>query len=685
MTEPMDTTDTTLFVRTSGEDLIRWERSRIVEALIREAGVDVGTAEEISRDVEARIVRSGISALTTNLIRELVDACLIERGMEEARRHHTRLGMPLYDVEKLIFHPNRENANIPHGPEGTNLILAEGIKREYALHHVFSREVADAHIMGDIHINGLGAVDRIYSITQSLGYLKKFGLNLPRSLAAAKPAKHAEVLLAHMVRFSALLQGFVVGNIGWRALNVSFAPYLVGMGDREVHQLAQMLVYEFSQLTSGKGGQAMFTDIHLSWEIPPFMAGLPIIGPGGKPAPFPIKAYEREARRFACALLEVYKKGDGRGRPFTFPRPFVHITPGFFGETGHGEFLELVCTVAAERGNPYLVFERDRKSAMSMYGYPFPYEPDDTLAPWTVRYFAVHNVTINLPRLAYRAGGDYGRLIALIDEAVDLAIQAHRQKGYFIERLLSFGEEGPLSVMAMKLDGYPYLRMDRACYLVGLMGLDDMVRIHCGESLHESPAALAFGVRVLERIKGVAGDKGRKANMRVIIDQSHAETTAHRFARLDLRYFSPRSGRIVRGDISSGSVYYNNFTSFSLSAPLPPLDRIRGEGLLHEAIEGEAATIIWLGETHPPPAVLMALVTKAYYETTCKQLVFSPDFTACDTCGHTCRGLKAICPRCGSGNTEGIAMITHYFSRVSGWNKGKRAELRDRFRIDGVA
>jgi ribonucleoside-triphosphate reductase len=29
---------------------------------------------------------------------------------------------------------------------------------------------------------------------------------------------------------------------------------------------------------------------------------------------------------------------------------------------------------------------------------------------------------------------------------------------------------------------------------------------------------------------------------------------------------------------------------------------------------------------------------------------------------------------------EGIARITQYFSRVSGWNKGKLAELKDRSR-----
>jgi anaerobic ribonucleoside-triphosphate reductase len=195
-----DTTDLTLFVRTSEEDVVRWDRRRIVEALIRETDIDVDTAEAISREVEKQIVQSGISLLTTPLIRELVDAKLIERGLDHARRMHALIGFPLYDVRQLIFLQNRESANVPHGPEGTNLVLAEGIKREYALHDVFSQDIGDAHIAGDMHIHGLGFIDRIYSSGQSLEYLKKFGLNLPHSLTVAKPAKHAEVLLAHMVR-----------------------------------------------------------------------------------------------------------------------------------------------------------------------------------------------------------------------------------------------------------------------------------------------------------------------------------------------------------------------------------------------------------------------------------------------------------------------------------------------------
>ena len=128
-----ETTDMALDVRTSGEDLTGWDRSKIVEALIRETGLDEQTADEISIEVEEVIKKAHIKCITAPLIRELVDSKLIERGLEETRKKHTRLGVPIYDVDQLILHPNKENANVPHGPEATNLTLAEGIKKEYAL------------------------------------------------------------------------------------------------------------------------------------------------------------------------------------------------------------------------------------------------------------------------------------------------------------------------------------------------------------------------------------------------------------------------------------------------------------------------------------------------------------------------------------------------------------------------
>jgi len=275
-----ETTDIALFVRTSREDIISWDRRKIIDALILETNVDINTADEISKEVEKQIVSSGISLLTAPLIRELVDAKLIERGLEKATKMHARLGFPLYDVGQLILYHNKENANIPHSPEGTNLTLAEGIKKEYAILNVFSDDVAYAHMVGDIHLHNLGYIDRPHCSYQSIEYIKKFGLSLPSSLAVAAPARHAETLVAQMVRFAAALQGNFAAAIIWDAVNLFFAPYLEGLSDREVKQCAQMLIYEFAQQAVARGGQTIFTDLKLYWEVPRHFETVPAIGPG---------------------------------------------------------------------------------------------------------------------------------------------------------------------------------------------------------------------------------------------------------------------------------------------------------------------------------------------------------------------------------------------------------------------
>src|SRR5512145_218196 len=438
MVDQSETTDLTLFIRTSGEEIAPWNRQRIVDALLREADIDYLLAAEISRDVEKQIVASGIGLLTTSLVRELVNAKLIERGLERERRLHGRLGFPLYDVRRLILHQNKENANTPHSPEGTNLLFAEGIKKEFSLYDVFSIDVGEAHTVGDLHIHGLGYIDRPYSCCQSLEYLKLFGLKLPHAINSAKPAKHAEVLLAHMVRVSAILQGHFTGTISWDALNISFAPYLTGKTDKEVRQFAQMLVYEFSQLSATRGGQALYTDIHLYYDMPRAWADLPAIGPAGILTGETYRDYVLEAQRFTRAIFEVFKKGDATGKPFILPRPLLHINDAFWNEPGADELLRQACQVAACQGNTCFVFDRGENVPVpGCFNYYFLADAaakGELAKPWLLRQAAIQSVTLNLPRLGYKAAGDEEKFFAGLKDLMARAAKTHVQKKDFLEK-----------------------------------------------------------------------------------------------------------------------------------------------------------------------------------------------------------------------------------------------------------
>lgn len=680
-------TEETIFVRVSEDKVVEWDRRRIIEALQKETDMPLEIAEKIAQEVEDLVNESKIEFVSAPLIRELVNSKLIEHGYEDYRKKHTRLGLPLYDMTNLFFLKNKENANVHHTSEAINLTVAERAKKEYALLNVFSDEIAYAHQIGLIHLHDLGFIDRPYCSGQSIEYLKKFGLVMDGrgSLSVASPAKHAEVLILHMTKFAAALQGHFAGAIGWDAVNLFIAPFLVGMDQKRIKQLAQMMVYEFAQQAVSRGGQVTFTDTNYYWEVPSHFADVPAIGPGGKYTGNTYSDYIEEAQAFARAVFEVYLEGDRYKRPFFFPKPDLHITEKFFKTEGHEEFLDLASKVAAEMGNTYFIFDRGDETKISeCCRLQFKLKEDDlndAKHPWKMRYSAMQNVTLNLPRIAYISNGDDDRLFELIDQTLELAVKAHKEKRDFIMKLLALGQDSPLPILTMELDGEPYLRLHRVSYLIGLLGLNELVQYHTGEEMHQSIRSLKFGLRVVAFMRKRCEELSRENNMHFVLEQTPAESTAYRMAKLDLIQYRDRAEGIVKGDLENLEVYYTNSTYLNVGAPISPIERVTKEGIFHPLIDAGAMTHVWLGEAKPDPSSLSNFVRKTFKNTKNTQIAFSPEFTYCKSCHKTSRGIHEKCPSCNSSHIEGITRITGYFSTTNNWNKGKMAELRDRNRV----
>ncbi len=684
-----DSTDVALFVRTSDEEIQKWDKKRIYETLIRETDIHSDAAIIIATEVEKMIKKLNIEFLTAPLIRELTNAKLVEYGLERIRRQHTRLGVPLYDVKTMIFNANKENANVPHGPEATNMRLAEQIKKDYALIEIFPHEIADAHMVGDIHLHDLGMIDRPYCGGQSIEYVKKFGLSLPNALSIAKPAKHPEVLIEQIIKFSAALQGHFAGAIGWDAFNLFLAPYLVNVDKIRMKQLAQILIFEFAQQAVARGGQSIFSDLNIYWEIPKHFLDVPAIGPEGKFTGNTYEDYLEESQKFANALFSVYREGDAQGRPFFFPKPNVHITERFFSTSGHDAFLYNISDVASVMGNTYYVFDRGETAKISeCCRLAFKLDENDLLdakEPWKMRYSAMQNVTINLPRVAYIADGDDTKLYELLEDRIKLAAKAHLKKKEFIGKLLGMGKTGPLALLSMDPDGEPYYRLHRASFLIGMLGLNELVQYHSGQQLHESNDALKLGIKIIAHMHKYAKDLGNEYGIHMPLEQTPAESTAYRMAKLDMRYYPLQTPIVMKGIRETGEIYYTNSTYLNISEPIDSITRVKKEGLFHNLIEAGALSHVWLGEAQPNPGGLANFVTKTFDNTQNAQIAFSPEFTACLACKKVARGLSETCPYCGSESIEGITRVTGFFSKISSWNKGKLGELKERYRVQKIA
>lgn len=276
-------TDLSLLVSTpASENIFPWDRKKIIQALVKEAELPLNVSIKIAKAVEKNILGGGLSEISTSLIRELVDNELFIRGYEHKWRKQKIIGMPTFDLKQLFLSKSKENSNIgTNNPEAINLTIAENTIKQYMLQEVFSKEIADAHLKGWIHIHDLG-YPRIYCSGHSLEYLKKYGLELENLDTSSAPAKHTRTLTGHLNTFLASMQAYYAGALGIGYLNIMYAPFLVNLSFKEIKQEAQYLIFSGSQNAFSRGGQSLFLDFNVHLGTPHYLRNIPAIGPGGE-------------------------------------------------------------------------------------------------------------------------------------------------------------------------------------------------------------------------------------------------------------------------------------------------------------------------------------------------------------------------------------------------------------------
>ena len=712
-----DSTDINLLVEGQAiEETHAWDRRKIAEALVREADLAVEVASDIASSVEKRVLDSGLDRISTWLVRELVDNELFTRGLERTIERQAVIGMPKYDLEQLIFSKSNENSNITaNNPEAINLAIAEHTLKQYALTEVFSRDLADAHRSGAIHLHDLGYPVRVYCSGHSLEYLKKYGLMLGNMDTSSGPAKHARTLTGHLNTFLASMQAYYAGALGVAYINIMYAPLVEHMSDGEIRQEAQHLIFSSSQNAFSRGGQTLFLDFNIHTGIAGHLRDVRALGAGGKHvavegdrvasgsfkeatrrgkdefvkrciewrlAGLPKRpkkedlaeiekeenyvapdgnggwvrtygSYEEAAMRFTRAMLQVWREGDQHGHIFPFPKCDFHISEETFKDGRQEEILDLACRIASENGVPYFVFDRDAVTLSACCRLRTKVEDEYLLKhPESLRFCGFQNVTINLPQCALRAGkGNLKALTREIEDMMDLAMKAHCQKKAFIRRLMS-GPEMPLWEMGKPAaDGRPYIDLDEATYIIGLIGLNECLKHAMGCELHESEEALWEGMKLISHMYYKSKELGEKHGLKVSLEESPAESTARRLAKVDLARF-PEARGLMRGDVALDDIYYTNSVHLRPDAPVDLVTRIRMQAKFHPLIESGAIIHAFVGEQQPSAGAIKSLVKKTYDNTQAAQLTISPEFTMCGSCHQKIPGLVSHCPHCGRSDIE---------------------------------
>lgn len=588
-----------LFVRTSSETLSGWDRSRIVDALVRETRLDRARAESIALEVETQILSAGVSPLTTALVRELVDAKLAEQGLEEFRRRHMRIGVPLYDAERIICTPGETERVCRQDPETTDRFLAQRVKREFALTQVFSERIVDAHVFGDLHLCGLGYVDRFQGFSAPIDFLARYGGGLPGVSNLAAPPQDLESLLVQLGRFRAQVDAHFAGPVTWKMPHAYLSPFLDGADAQGRQRAAHILLFV---LGTDAAQRAAKPELTLTWGIPAHLTHRRASGPANAVEGRTYADFEPLAHRFMEDILSIYLQASATNLPLL---RFV-VGPAMFARNGGRAILVRLAETALAYGCIEIEFDRPRDGA----AHP-PHGDDRPVA---------QVVNLNLARMAFRSQHET-ELMENLDALVDLAAQAHQEKCAFLERLVALRALGPFVFLADSPAHPPLVDVSKAVYAIAVDGLSECVEAFRGASLHASEDALALAVRILTRLVDGCRTASDRTGLTIVPAQARYESSIRRFAALDVRPFPEEARRVAKSDPITQDIHYTVGARLARNAACTPSERAALEGELQAIVPEGALTRIELPGMDTSPEAIASLIETAWRRTHVRHLL----------------------------------------------------------------
>lgn len=551
-----------MLVRTSRNTIEPFDRKKIALSLIRETRLPKELADIIARESEVELRRLKLDFISAPLIREVVNVKLLEHGFEEARADYTRLGIPVYDATELI-EAGKEKDPALANPELLHSHMADNIFKEYTLLKVLPLHLADAHMRGEIHIHDLDYfVSRPYSVNHDLRWFLETGLELGirgRSISTG-PAKSPRLafLLASKVLGSA--QTNVAKKQRLEYFNVFLAPYIRGLSYAEVKELVRLFILDSQVHTKGDA------ELSIEFGCPDFLQKAPAVLPSnGNGAVY--DNFEEEIKTLGKALTEVYAEGDAQGRVITLPSSCYSMRKGDYQKEGYEGFISRAHEIAINFETP--IFS-SRGDSFGTRG-------------------TLQIITVNLPRAAYAANGEDDELFEILGDRLGMAREALMIKRELVEHR---SRQGLLPFLEHKREGETYYSLDRVEHAVGYIGINEMVKAHTGEEIHENRAAMNFGLKVLRRMASTAKEWGKETGLRWSLTMTPNASTGYRLAKLDYGEFSEKAA--VNFD-EEGRPYY--MTSNVRRAPgLSLKELLSMESSFHALSTGEVPLMITVEE-----------------------------------------------------------------------------------------
>ena len=459
-----------LYVRTSHQTMEEFNANKILQSLVKEAGMPVELAQKITSETESRLYKFQTQYLTAPLIREIVNALLVEHSMEEYRHKLTRLGMPIYDVTQLLGKAGDDGGNVE------SLVHQTGrqVFSEYLLLEQLPRDVADAHLSGDIHITNAGT----WGLTPDTVFIdllsvRSGGMN-PRgrivNTSMIPSPENAERALNIVLNMASMLCKEASDEITFRNFLQYLGPFCKSRGKREMESVFLRFFEAVSSPIAGAEGPA------ISLELNPYK-------------------HDDVGRDVLDRTLDAVL-GGYRSFVEETPRPDIRLLLAKPNRVDETKTLKDAASIIFNGGRIAFFSSDQRRSFLGLSANVLPQESQaDNVS-------VLHGLSLNLPRLAYDSNQDETYFRAKLALLIGVASEALATRRRLIERTL---KRGLLPSLAAGSDA---VTSDTMPLIMNLVGLEETLASLIRDPTMGSRSELAE--KIVETASQVANDKSTR-------------------------------------------------------------------------------------------------------------------------------------------------------------------------------
>ncbi|MEM3579438.1 MAG: anaerobic ribonucleoside-triphosphate reductase [Candidatus Bathyarchaeia archaeon] len=616
-----------VLVRTSRFTLEEFDVNRIVDSLVKEAGMHVEQAKKVAKEAEKRLLKARTKYLTAPLIREVVNGILVEKGLEEYRHKLTRLGLPVHDVSYMLV-----KGKAVHSAFSICEEFGKNVLGEYALLNVLPRDVSDAHLSGEIHLEELGYwILKPSEVVHDL----RFFFKKVEAFPFFHPPKSLESAL-NLTLNVLLHSAKEVGGIQiLEYFNVFMAPFLKGFEEAGAKEFLRQFILNVSQHVDAS--------LNIELTVPDFLAEKPVAASSVSGV---YGDFQDECLLLARLILEVLAE-ESALKPLLNPRFVVKLRPEAFNNDK--AINVLLKTHQQAVGNSTLYFanllrENDRHTVFSPNGCKLKSDFRDDWEIDTLRTGILGIATVNLPRITYECERDKAKFFKLLRERLEMATRALEIKF----KTLKQNGKGFLLFLFQTVNGDQYFRLENSASLVNLVGLEEAMERFNGKGIHEDESSLKFALETVQYALEFLYKSEKRRDKRALLSVVPSKEASTRLARQDIERFGVAKTRFHG---ARDKPYYSSFCRVDVQNLEASLKALVVKKELSKRLEGGNLTVLELGEAEYTAETLLALTRRLTESYGVPFFTYNRNLTYCSQCCKSMFGILQKCPSCGSVGT----------------------------------